>query len=273
MTDRDNGLALEALAEQLRNAYNGDLLPPISDDPSLNTPDDAYAIQSINTSYWQKTGRRITGRKIGLTSKVVQSQLKVDQPDFGVLFADMEYSDYDEIPIETLQQPRIEAEIAFILKKDLINPNPSLAEIVSAIEFALPALEIVSSRIADWKITFEDTVADNASAGAYILGGAPRRIDELDLFGCRMILKKGDEIVSEGDGRSCLGNPLNAVRWLANKSVSVGAPLKAGEVVLSGALGAMTSVQAGDHFSAFIDGLGEVSAHFTHEVGHGKDET
>lgn len=254
---------LHTIAQQVREAYTTAPIAPLRD--RISSQDEAYRVQEINTQHWLGEGRRIAGRKIGLTASKVQAQLGVDQPDFGVLFADMEMSEADEIPLSAVMQPKIEAEVAFVLGKDIDQERPSLADIVRAIEFALPAFEIVGSRIADWNIRFVDTVADNASSGLYVLGGHPRRLDQLDLYNCKMEMLTAGGVASSGEGRACLGNPLNAARWLAAILLEMGTNLKAGDVVLSGALGPMVTVEAGQTYMARVEGLGEVSARFGKE--------
>jgi 2-keto-4-pentenoate hydratase len=206
--------------------------------------------------------RRIVGCKIGLTARAVQAQLGVDQPDFGMLFDDMGYGDGEPVPLAILHQPKIEAEVAFVLGRDLTAEQPTQVDVINAIEYALPALEIVGSRIAGWNIKFVDTVADNASSGAYVLGATPRKLSEFDLRLCGMVTSRRGEPVSVGAGAACLGNPLNAVVWLARTMAAVGSPLHAGDLVLSGALGPMVAVQPGDIFDTRIHGLGCVKAVF-----------
>ncbi len=227
--------------------------------------DAAYAVQQLLTEQALAAGRSIVGRKIGLTSVAVQTQLGVDQPDFGMLFDDMEYGSNQEVPLSRLIQPKVEAEIAFVFERDLDVERPALGHVLNAIGYALPAIEIVDSRVRDWKISILDTIADNASSGLYVLGGAPKKVDAFDLALCGMSLEKGGEPVSVGCGAACLGNPLNAVVWLARTVARLGRPLRAGDVVLSGALGPMVPVQAGDVFEARISGLGSVSAMFSKE--------
>lgn len=222
----------------------------------------AYRIQQHVTDRALADGRRIVGRKIGLTSLAVQKQLGVDQPDFGVLFADMGYGDGEPVPFDTLMQPKVEAEIAVVIGRDLPHVDTGFAEVLDAIEYALPAIEIVDSRIAKWDIRIADTVADNASSGAFVLGSSPRRLRDIDLRLCGMVLERFGDPVSFGAGAACLGNPLNAVVWLARKLASLGTPLAAGDVVLSGALGPMVAVAPGDIFEARISGLGSVRAAF-----------
>lgn len=261
-----NDPGLQSVASDLRGAYSNAPIAPVRETAGIDGAEAAYAVQEINTAFWTEQGRRISGRKIGLTSPAVQAQLGVDQPDFGALFADMEISEAEEIRQDRVQQPKIEAEIAFVLERDLDLEQPSLADVISATAYALPAFEIVSSRIRDWDIRFVDTVADNASAGVFVLGGHPRKLDTLDLYSCRMETRCGETVVSTGEGRACLGNPLNAARWLAATLARMGTPLKAGDVILSGALGPMAPVAVGDHFVATIEGLGEVHARFASDI-------
>lgn len=222
----------------------------------------AYAVQEGLTRRALDAGRTLCGRKIGLTSKAVQTQLGVDRPDYGMLFADMEIGEHEEIAPGRFIAPRVEAEIAFVLGRDLDDPTLTLGRLVQAIDFALPAIEIVDSRIADWKISILDTVADNASSGAYVLGGAPVKLDALDLRLCGMVLDHQGEPVSVGAGAACLGNPLAAALWLARTMAEVGRPLATGDVILSGALGPMVPVAPGGAYQARIHGLGSVNARF-----------
>lgn len=250
-------------ARSLRDAAaSGHYLPPLRETYSTLDAKSAYEIQRINTEHRVASGRRIVGRKIGLTARAVQAQLGVDQPDFGVLFDDMGYGDGEPVPVSVLQQPKIEAEVAFVLGRDLNMPSPSQVDVMGAIDHALPALEIVGSRIADWSIKFVDTVADNASSSAYVLGSTPRRLSDFDLRLCGMVMTRRGEPVSVGAGAACLGNPINAVVWLARTMAALGQPLRAGDLVLSGALGPMVPVAPGDVFETRIHGLGEVKALF-----------
>lgn len=227
--------------------------------------DTAYAVQEINTVRALSEGRCLVGRKIGLTSKVVQAQLGVDQPDFGMLFADMAYGDSEVIPIAKFIQPKVEAEIALVLKKDLTQDKHTYADIISATDYALPAIEIVDSRIENWKISLIDTVADNASSAAFVLGSRPVQLSQLDLVNCKMVMKQGDDIVSQGVGKACLANPLNAAIWLADEMVRRGRPLKSGDIVLTGALGPMVIVSPGNEFKVEIEGFDSVTAVFSKE--------
>jgi len=258
-----NDTSLQGAADWLEQAARShEWIAPLREVQPSFSIDDAYAIQQINTERQIAKGRRIVGRKIGLTSKAVQKQLGVDQPDFGALFDDMGYGSGEVIAWQSLHQPKVEAEIAFVLKRDLDLPNPGLVDVLNAIDYALPAIEIVGSRIANWNIRIVDTIADNASSGAYVLGSSPRDIKDLDLSLCGMVMERRGEPVSVGVGQGCLGNPLNAVVWLARKMVEVGQPLRAGDLVLSGALGPMVEVRPGDVVEARIAGLGSVVAVF-----------
>jgi 2-keto-4-pentenoate hydratase len=222
----------------------------------------AYKVQRLNFEQALASGRRLSGRKIGLTAKAVQRQLGVDQPDYGALFADMERGDGDEVAVGTVLQPRAEAEIALVLERDLAHEQPTLADLLRSIAYALPAIEIVGSRIANWDIRIVDTIADNASSGLYVLGGPARRIDGLDLRTCRMTMARNGHVVSSGDGAACLGNPLHAALWLARCMVRLGSPLHAGDVIMTGALGPMVAAQPGDAIEAVISGVGSVRTAF-----------
>ncbi|MBT0670677.1 fumarylacetoacetate hydrolase family protein [Novosphingobium profundi] len=253
----------EILAHRLNGAYHGPLISPIAAELEEGSIAAAYAVQLEQVRMWQAAGRRVVGRKIGLTSPAVQRQLGVDSPDFGHLMADMVFGDATELDYTRLQQPKAEAEIALILEKPIPHPDATVADVIAATGWVLPALEIVSSRIADWRISILDTVADNASSGLVALGGPARRLDGLDLVGCTMTMWKGEEVVSQGRGADCLGSPLNAAAWLARAACANGTPLEAGEVILTGALGPMVPVAPGDVVRAEISGIGAVETRFS----------
>jgi 2-keto-4-pentenoate hydratase len=252
----------ESVARRLRNAYSGGAIPPLRDDLEAVDLDGAYAVQTINTEFWKAQGRRVVGRKVGLTSKAVQTQLGVGQPDFGVLFDDMAILDGGVLRVDRVLQPKAEAEVAFVLNGDLVDPDLTADDVIAAIGAVLPAIEIVDSRIADWKITFADTVADNGSSAFFVLGPKPKPLAGLDLRTCGMVLEVNDEVMSLGAGAACLGHPLKALAWLARTVALRGDPLRAGEVILSGALGPMVTLKPGDTIAASIGGLGTVGFHY-----------
>ncbi|WP_312874959.1 2-keto-4-pentenoate hydratase [Actinomadura litoris] len=264
MTDPTSPDPVRAAAERLLAARaSGVPCAPVRD--LITTADEAYAVQDRLTEHALAGGRRLTGRKIGLTSAAVQAQLGVDSPDFGMLFADMAVPDGAEIPPGAVLQPRAEAEIALVLDADLTHERHTVADLLRATAFALPAIEVVGSRIADWDITLVDTVADNASSGLYVLGTRPVPLRDLDLRLCGMVLERRGEQLSTGTGAACLGNPLNAALWLADTLVRVGRPLRAGDTVLTGALGPVVAAAPGDVFEARVEGLGDVRAAFAKE--------
>jgi 2-keto-4-pentenoate hydratase len=227
------------------------------------TEENAYAVQRLVRARRCAAGDRIVGRKIGLTAPSVQQQLGVFHPDYGCLWHSTEYADGATVPFAGHNRPKIEAEVAIVLGRDLQDPQLSLAELLAATAYALPALEIVDTRVRDWDIRLFDTVADNASAAGFVLGADPRRLDQLTLREARMRLARGDEEVSRGAGRDCLGHPLNAALWLARQAARYGEPLKAGDIVLTGALGPMVAIAQGDRFEAEIEGLGKVAVAFS----------
>lgn len=246
-------------ARALRAAYSGKTIAPMRTVLRGGDSDGAYAIQQANTDFWVGEGRTIVGRKIGLTAKAVQQQLGVEQPDYGVLFADMEVPDGGTLAPSRLIQPKVEAEIAFILGTDLPACELTIDELRSKIATACAAIEVVDSRIADWKITFADTVADNGSSAMFVLGAECKPLNGLDLSGCKMELAVDDEVVSTGSGAACLGHPLNAALWLVNHLATVGQPMRQGDIILSGALGPMVALSAGTRINTTIEGLGSAS--------------
>jgi 2-keto-4-pentenoate hydratase len=262
---------VEALALRLRaSEHTRQTIAPLRDDASfadLNNAADAeqlaYAVQKLNVAARVAAGERIVGRKIGLTSPAVQRQLGVDQPDFGALFASMAYGDNQPIPLGELIQPKVEAEIALVLEHDLVHVRHTYADLIRATAYAVAAIEVVDSRIEGWNIRFVDTVADNASSARFVLGSRPVPLRDIDLSACAMTLSNDAEVLSRGNGSACLGNPLNAAVWLADRMVRLGTPLRAGDVLMTGALGPMVAVTQPGTFTAQIDGLGSVRATFS----------
>ncbi len=236
--------------------------PITAREPSI-TIEDAYAISQRILDRRIADGERVIGKKIGVTSRAVQSMLDVFQPDFGFLTDAMVFNSGEELPIsEQLIQPRAEGEIAFILERDLQGPGVTAAEVLAATRGIMPCYEIVDSRIRDWKIRIQDTVADNASCGLFVLGDALVSPQDVDLTTCGMMLEKNGEIVATGAGAAALGSPVNAVAWLANTLGAYGIGLEAGEVILSGSLAALIPVRAGDCMNMRIGGIGSAWVRF-----------
>lgn len=237
--------------------------PPVRDLIGDSEPDRGYAVQEVWARNRRAAGAAVTGRKVGLTAPAVQRQLGVNQPDFGVLLDDMDVSGMDEVPFGRLLQPKIEAEIAFGLDQDLDRPDLDRAAVCAAAGWVAPALEIVDSRIADWDIHITDTIADNASSGLYVLGQRQPFTDDVEPREVRMTMDLDGRRVSEGDGSACLGDPLSALLWCARTAQQRGAPLRAGEVILSGALGPMVPVGPSARVTAELTSLGRVRARFS----------
>lgn len=259
MTDTTMAPEIAQAAERLREAAaTSTPCAPVRDLIGRDDLAAAYAVQARLTADRIAAGARVVGRKIGLTSRAVQEQLGVDQPDFGVLFDDMAHLDGDVLDAGAVLQPRVEAEVAFVLGADLDDGPLDLDQVRAAVDHALPALEVCGSRIAGWDISFADTVADNASSGAYVLGTTPRSLADFEPREVVMSLLIDDEPLSDGVGAACLGDPLAALGWLARQAREVGDPLRAGQVILSGALGPMRPCAPGQTVRAVIEPLGEV---------------
>lgn len=240
--------------------------PPLAKDHAL-TVEDAYAIQSKNITrrlQGEITGQKakVVGHKIGLTSHAIQSWLKVDQPDFGHLLDEMNVPTGGKVEAASMLSPRCEGEVAFVLGRDLKGPGITAADVIRATDHVLASIEIIDSRIADWKITYEDTIADNASSGMFVLSASPTLLTEVDLELCGMALRKNGALVSSGAGVACLDHPVNAVVWLANTLGRLGQTLEAGHVILSGALGPVCDVAAGDVIDLDISGVGSARVSF-----------
>jgi 2-keto-4-pentenoate hydratase len=218
----------------------------------------AYAVQAFNTQWWESQGRQAVGKKVGLTSKAVQLQLGVGQPDYGVLFNDMRVPNAGAMSHASLIQPKVEGEVALVFGSSVRNPDVTLAEVSRSVRCLAPAIEIVDSRIADWKISFADTVADNGSSAFFVLGPEHPFNPDQDLFACGMVLEVNGAVASTGAGAACLGHPLNAALWLARTLAARGTPIEEGDIVLTGALGPMVSLNPGDHVQVSVGGLGKV---------------
>nr|WP_245402928.1 2-keto-4-pentenoate hydratase [Peribacillus muralis] len=235
---------------------------PTSVMPDLDV-ENAYRIQLETIRRKIQSGHEVSGKKIGLTSRAMQEVLGVNEPDYGHLLDVMRVDNTGCISCSRLLQPKVEAEVAFILKQDLHGPNITVNDVIDATDYVVAAIEVVDSRVMDWKIKLADTVADNASSGLYILGDRKIKLRDIDLPSVHMSLYKNGDFMNEGTGEAVLGNPAACVAWLANKLHAFKGTLNAGEVILSGALSAATEANPGDHFSAdFGEKLGIVSVNF-----------
>ncbi len=254
---------IEHYGDELYNALiTRTPVAPLTDREPGITLDDAYRIQLRMIQRRLDAGETIIGKKIGVTSKVVMDMLKVNQPDFGQMTSGMVFNEGEAIRVDSMIAPRAEAEVAFILKHDLEGPGVTAADVLRATECVLPCFEIVDSRIQDWKIKIQDTVADNASCGVLTLGGVRRSPRQLDLALAGMVLEKNGEVISTSTGAAVQGSPANAVAWLANTLGRLGIGLKAGEVILSGSQSPLIPVKAGDSLRCDVGGLGGTSVRF-----------
>ena len=254
---------MKILAEMLLTAEKNrkPILPLTESDPGI-TVDEAYRIQLQVIAMKKSSGQVVVGKKIGITSRAMQTMLGVNEPDYGQILDGMVVMEGEQIRAADLIQPRIEGELAFILREDLKGPGVTLADVIRCSEGVIPALEIIDSRIADWKIKLPDTVADNASSARIVLGGKITPILGLDLRTVGMVLEKNGEVVATAAGAAVLGNPAQAVAWLANKLAVYGIMLRKGEVILSGSLTAAVPVNAGDFIRADFGLLGDVKIKF-----------
>ncbi len=262
---REYSTQVKEMAEQLNKAQETAVAvkPLIKQYPEM-TVEDAYMVQLYNVDRMLDQEKEIVGKKIGLTSLPMQELAGVDEPDYGHLMNDMEITlDQPVLKMEQMLIPRVEGELAFKLKKDLIGPDVTVEEVLEATEYIAPAIEIVDSRIENWKIKLKDTVADNGSSAYFILGENKLKPEAIDRIGVKMALYQNGELINEGTGADVLGDPAYCVAWLANKLHGFGIPLKKGEVILSGALTRAIDAKAGDTFTCkFTEGLGEVTLHF-----------
>lgn len=256
---------INQLAKRLVNVYQTrESIGPLTEAHPELTVADAYNIQLRFVEEKLNQGKQIVGKKIGLTSKAMQQSLGVDEPDYGHLFDDMEIDQSNPlVRKDEVLQPRVEGELAFILKKDLVGPNVTVEDVLEATESIVAAIEIVDSRVKDWKIQLRDTVADNGSSALYILGNKHFKPEEIDRIGVEMQLFQNGELINEGNGAAVLGDPAYCVAWLANKLYEYDITLKAGEVILAGALSAAIPAKSGDKFvCSFTEGLGNVEINF-----------
>lgn len=237
-------------------------IAPFTDAYPEMTPEEAYSIQLAVLARKLQQGQRVVGKKIGLTSKAIQQMFGVNQPDYGHLLDTMAIADGGDAPMSRLLQPKVESEIAFVLKRDLQGPGLTAADVLAATDYVVPALEIIDSRIRDWKIKLADTIADNASSGLFVVGTNKTKVDNLDLRLIGMALEKNGELALTAAGAAVLGHPANAVAWLANRMAELGVSARAGEVMLSGSLAAALPVAQGDVVTAHFAQLGTVSVRF-----------
>ncbi|KKD06385.1 2-keto-4-pentenoate hydratase [Streptomyces sp. WM6386] len=262
VANRESAVA-EAAVRLTRAAQDHKPCAPVRDLLGATDISLAYAVQRRVVGDRIAAGARVVGRKIGLTSESVQRQVGVDRPDFGVLLDDMDVTGPAAVPSDRLLQPRVEAEIAFVLAADLDEDDLDIERVGAAVGYAVAALEIVDSRVTDWDIAITDTVADNASSGLFVLGQQRVALGEFTPRDVTMRLYADGELASEGNGAACLGDPLAALLWLARTAREFGDPLRAGQVVLSGALGPLVPTPPGITVRAEISGLGPVTATFS----------
>lgn len=254
---------IQHYGDELYNALiNRQAVEPLTNREAGITIEDAYQIQLRMIARRLDAGEHVVGKKIGVTSKVVMDMLGVNQPDFGHLLSGMVFNEGEPVDTSKLIAPKAEAEVAFILKNDLTGPGVSAADVLRATECVMPCFEIVDSRIRDWKIKIQDTVADNASCGVLTLGGTRRSPRDLDLALAGMVLEKNGEIISTSTGAAVQGSPVNAVAWLANTLGRLGITLKAGDIILSGSQSPLVPVVAGDSLYCSVGGLGSTSVRF-----------
>ena len=254
---------VKELADSLWSAEEThNFIPPLTDSFPDLSPDDAYRVQEQVLQYRLSSGRKVVGKKVGLTSAAMQKMLGIDTPDYGMIFDNMVLADGAEVPFYSLQQPRVEPEITFFLKKTIKGPNVSIDDVLEATDYVVASLEVVGSRVADWKIKLADTIADNASHMAAVIGSAKMDVAQVDLVNEGLVFEKNGVELSRGTGAAVLDNPAKAVAWCANKLGEYGVPLNAGEFVMPGALVGMTPVEKGDIVVAKFDTLGSVSVKF-----------
>jgi 2-keto-4-pentenoate hydratase len=255
---------IERLALELRQAelQKKPIGPPTARFPDM-TVEDAYHVQMQNVAQRVAAGVRVVGKKVGLTSRAMQQFLGVNEPDFGHLFDDMVYDEEEPLPLGDFLQPKIEAELAFLLGEDLAGPGITLADVLRVSLAVVPAFEVIASRVADWKIKIQDTIADNGSSAGLVLGSRLMPLGGVNLKYVGLVLERNGAIVETAAGAAVMGHPAQAVAWLANKLGSMGSGLCRGEIVLAGSLTKALEVKPGDIFMATFGGLGAVKAVFS----------
>jgi 2-oxopent-4-enoate/cis-2-oxohex-4-enoate hydratase len=255
---------IRAYGDELYGALVGRTpVPPLVDREPDITIDDAYRIQQQVVAKRLAAGETIVGKKIGVTSKAVQTMVGFDRPDFGQLTSGMAYAEGEDVPLDGLIQPKAEAEVAFVLKRDLEGPGLTATDVISATDYVSPCFEIVDSRITNWKIKIQDTIADNASCGVYVIGKSRKKPTDLDLTLAGMVLQQNGELIDTAAGAAVQGGPVNAVVWLANTLGALGIPFLAGEVILSGSQSRLIPAVAGDVLKCEVGGLGVCVVRFS----------
>ncbi len=254
-------MRVQEAADRLREA-GAHARPCIPVRDLISTVEDAYAVQQINIDARVQDGRCVIGKKIGLTASAVQEQLGVDQPDYGSLLEDMCLTDGASVELAGLLQPRVEVEVMLVMGQDLNKERHTVSDLLDCSAFVTAAIEIVDSRIRDWDITIVDTIADNASSALFVTGTEQVEVADTDLPNAKMELTVNGQLSSIGIGANCLGHPMNAAVWLADKMAEMGTPIAAGDYILTGALGPMVPITEPCRVSAAIDGLGSVTVDF-----------
>ncbi|MFC9761954.1 2-oxo-hept-4-ene-1,7-dioate hydratase [Rhodococcus jostii] len=270
-------LSAEAIADTARRLYEAEKTRVPIRQLSLQYPsmtiDDAYAVQRALVDLKAADGRSVRGRKIGLTSKVMQRAVSISEPDYGAIFDDMFFDDGGTVPAGRFIRPRIEVELAFILGEDLKGPGVTLYDVLSASEYVTPALEILDARVqmSDPETghlrTIVDTIADNAADAGIVLGGRVVKPMDVDLRWVSALLLRNGSIEESGVAAAVLNHPGNGVAWLANRLAPHGVPLRAGEVILAGSFTTPIFAEPGDTFVADYGPLGTVSCSFARDVG------
>ncbi len=255
-------LVQEVVSQLLEAEKTKQTMRPLTETYPTITLNEAYQIQLEMIRRKVDEGSIVIGKKIGATSKAIQNMFGVELPDYGHLLDNMLFVEGEIISLENFIQPKVEFEIAFILKRDLKGPNITIMDVIESTDYIVPAIEIIDSRIEDWRIKFEDTVADNGSSAAAVIGGKPTKLAGIDLTHIGMVAYKNGEIIDTGAGAAVLGSPVRSIVWLANSLGKFDVPLKTGEIILSGSLTAAVEVECGDTFTAEFDHIGSVSVTF-----------